>query len=186
MTTAVLIPGAGGMGWYWHLVERDLRSRGYDAIAVNLVAYGRVGLAAYADAIVDAVDGRTDVALIAQSMGASGPGNNRRANAPTNNPPKNRMIKRPPAPRSHPTPAPAAGGACSEAHDERQAAGKEWHRRGYGSGGRRRPGRHRPARRRRSGSGRWEPPVSSRSPASARSPCHQLRISLPSVRESTE
>jgi pimeloyl-ACP methyl ester carboxylesterase len=70
MTSAVLIPGAGGLGWYWHLVERDLQGRGYDAFAVNLAARGRTGLPAYADAVVDAVDGRTDVALIAQSMGA--------------------------------------------------------------------------------------------------------------------
>ncbi|MGO9750376.1 MAG: alpha/beta fold hydrolase [Solirubrobacteraceae bacterium] len=70
MTCAVLIPGAGGMGWYWHLVERDLQARGYDAIAVDLAARGRIGLPAYADAVVDAVDGRTDVAVIAQSMGA--------------------------------------------------------------------------------------------------------------------
>jgi pimeloyl-ACP methyl ester carboxylesterase len=70
MTCAVLIPGAGGMGWYWHLVERDLQARGYDAIAVDLGARGRIGLPAYADAVADAVDGRTDVAVIAQSMGA--------------------------------------------------------------------------------------------------------------------
>ncbi len=70
MTSAVLIPGAGGLGWYWHLVERDLQDRGYDAVAVDLSAYGRTGLPAYADAVVDAVDGRTDVSLVAQSMGA--------------------------------------------------------------------------------------------------------------------
>jgi pimeloyl-ACP methyl ester carboxylesterase len=69
MTSAVLIPGAGGLGQYWHLVERDLQDRGYDACAVDLAANGRVGLPAYADAVVDAIDGRTDVALVAQSMG---------------------------------------------------------------------------------------------------------------------
>jgi alpha-beta hydrolase superfamily lysophospholipase len=69
MTSAVLIPGAGGLGWYWHLVVRDLQDRGYDAFAVDLAARGRTGLPAYADAVVDAIDGRTDVALIAQSMG---------------------------------------------------------------------------------------------------------------------
>jgi pimeloyl-ACP methyl ester carboxylesterase len=58
------------MGWYWHLVERDLQTRGYDAIAVDLAARGRIVLPAYADAVVDAVDERTDVALIARSMGA--------------------------------------------------------------------------------------------------------------------
>lgn len=70
MTSVVLIPGAGGLGWYWHLVERDLKDRGYDALAVDLAAYGRTGLPAYADAVVDTIDGRTDVALVAQSMGA--------------------------------------------------------------------------------------------------------------------
>ncbi|MGH2895975.1 MAG: alpha/beta fold hydrolase, partial [Solirubrobacteraceae bacterium] len=70
MTSAVLIPGAGGLGWYWHLVERDLKARGYDALAVDLAAHGRTGLPAYADAVVDAIGGRTDVALVAQSMGA--------------------------------------------------------------------------------------------------------------------
>jgi pimeloyl-ACP methyl ester carboxylesterase len=70
MTSAVLIPGAGGLGWYWHLVERDLQDRGYDAFAVDLAANGHTGLPAYADAVVDAIAGRTDVALVAQSMGA--------------------------------------------------------------------------------------------------------------------
>ena len=70
MTSAVMIPGAGGLGWYWHLVERELQDRGYDAFAVDLAARGATGLPAYADAVVDAIDGRTDVALIAQSMGA--------------------------------------------------------------------------------------------------------------------
>ncbi len=70
MTSAVLIPGAGGLGWYWHLVERDLQDRGFDAFAVDLAAHGRTGLPAYADAVVDAINGRTGVALVAQSMGA--------------------------------------------------------------------------------------------------------------------
>jgi pimeloyl-ACP methyl ester carboxylesterase len=70
MTAAGLIPGAGGLGWYWHLVERDLQERGYDAFAVDLAAYGATGLPAYADAVVDAIDGRRDVMLVAQSMGA--------------------------------------------------------------------------------------------------------------------
>jgi pimeloyl-ACP methyl ester carboxylesterase len=67
----VLIPGAGGMGWYWHLVEAQLIERGYDAFAVDLPAADeRSGLPAYADAVVDAIGDRTDVALVAQSLGA--------------------------------------------------------------------------------------------------------------------
>lgn len=69
MTSVVLIPGAGGLGWYWHLVERALRERGLDAAAVDLAAYGQTGLPAYADAVVDTIGERTDVALVAQSMG---------------------------------------------------------------------------------------------------------------------
>src|ERR1700684_1896804 len=70
MTSAVLIPGAGGLGWYWHLVERDLQVRGYDAFAVDLAARGDNGVPADAGAIRGGIEGRTDVALSAQSMGA--------------------------------------------------------------------------------------------------------------------
>jgi pimeloyl-ACP methyl ester carboxylesterase len=69
MTSVVMIPGAGGMGWYWHLVERELHARGYDASAVDLAAGGRTGLQVYADMVVDAIGDRIDVALVAQSMG---------------------------------------------------------------------------------------------------------------------
>jgi pimeloyl-ACP methyl ester carboxylesterase len=70
MTTVALIPGAGGVGWYWHLVESRLRDRGHDAFAIDLAASGRIGLPAYADAVVQEIGERTDVALVAQSMGA--------------------------------------------------------------------------------------------------------------------
>ena len=52
----VLIPGAGGQGWVWHLVEADLRRRGYDAFAVDLPAADESqGLPGYADAVVSAI-----------------------------------------------------------------------------------------------------------------------------------
>jgi pimeloyl-ACP methyl ester carboxylesterase len=52
----VLIPGAGGQGWVWHLVEADLRRRGYDAFAVDLPAVDESqGLPGYADAVVSAI-----------------------------------------------------------------------------------------------------------------------------------
>jgi pimeloyl-ACP methyl ester carboxylesterase len=67
----VLIPGAGGAGWLWHLVEARLRAAGYDAFAVDLPADDESkGLTDYADAVLDAIGDRTDVALVAQSMGA--------------------------------------------------------------------------------------------------------------------
>ena len=71
MTTFVLVPGAGGEAWYWHPVEPLLRERGYDVVAVDLPADDeRAGLADYADVIVDAAAGRSDIVLAAQSMGA--------------------------------------------------------------------------------------------------------------------
>ena len=36
MTTFVLIHGGGDVGWYWHLLEAELRSRGHDVIAPDL------------------------------------------------------------------------------------------------------------------------------------------------------
>ena len=71
----VLIPGAGGRGWVWHLVEADLRRRGYDAFAVDLpAADASKGLPAYADAVVSAVEerasGSAPVAVAAYSLGA--------------------------------------------------------------------------------------------------------------------
>ena len=68
--TFVLVPGAGGDGWYWHRVAPLLESVGRRAIAVDLPAGDEdAGLAAYADAIVAAAGDATDVTLVAQSMG---------------------------------------------------------------------------------------------------------------------
>ena len=72
MATFVLIPGAGGNAWYWHLLVGELAGRGHDAVAVDLPADDdTAGLAEYADAVVDAIGDRTDVSdlvLVAQSM----------------------------------------------------------------------------------------------------------------------
>ena len=38
MATYVLIPGAGGDAWYWHLLVPELRERGLEAVAVDLPA----------------------------------------------------------------------------------------------------------------------------------------------------
>jgi pimeloyl-ACP methyl ester carboxylesterase len=65
--TFVLVPGAGGDGFYWHLVAPLL---GPDTVSVDLPAGdAEAGLAAYADAIVAAASGATDVTLVAQSLG---------------------------------------------------------------------------------------------------------------------
>ena len=70
-TDYVLVPGAGGQGWYWHLVEAELARRGHRTIAVDLPgADPSAGLPEYRDLIVAAA--RTfagPVILVAQSLG---------------------------------------------------------------------------------------------------------------------
>ena len=68
--TYVLIPGAGGSAWYWHLLVDELRARGAEAIAVDLPAGDdAAGLTDYADAVVEAIGDRGPVVLVAQSLG---------------------------------------------------------------------------------------------------------------------
>jgi pimeloyl-ACP methyl ester carboxylesterase len=79
----VLVPGAGGWGWFWHLLVAELERRGHRAVAVDLPgADPAAGLAAYRDLIAGAVretarDGAdpvtlrpvTPVTLVALSLG---------------------------------------------------------------------------------------------------------------------
>jgi pimeloyl-ACP methyl ester carboxylesterase len=70
MTTFVLIHGGGDVGWYWHLLEAELRSRGHDVVAPDLPCDDdSAGLADYADAVVEAVGGRKDLVVVGQSYG---------------------------------------------------------------------------------------------------------------------
>ncbi|CAA9390821.1 MAG: hypothetical protein AVDCRST_MAG55-87 [uncultured Rubrobacteraceae bacterium] len=70
MTTHVLIPGAGGEAWYWHLLEAELRERGREALPVDLPADDdSTGFSEYADAVVGAIGGRTGLVDVAQSLG---------------------------------------------------------------------------------------------------------------------
>jgi pimeloyl-ACP methyl ester carboxylesterase len=71
MSTYVLVPGAGGSAWYWHLLVPELQARGHEVIAVDLPAADEsAGLTEYAEAVVEAIGDRTGVILVAQSMGA--------------------------------------------------------------------------------------------------------------------
>ena len=68
--THVLVPGAGGDSWYWHRLIPLLEQRGEPVIAVDLPAGDETaGLAEYADAIVAAAAGATDITVVAHSMG---------------------------------------------------------------------------------------------------------------------
>jgi len=71
MATYVLIHGAGDVGWYWHLVERDLRTRGHAVVVMDLpVEDGAATLSDYADVVVGAIaDQHEDLVVVAQSYG---------------------------------------------------------------------------------------------------------------------
>ncbi|HUB42798.1 MAG TPA: alpha/beta hydrolase [Streptosporangiaceae bacterium] len=71
MATFVLIHGAGDVGWYWHLTEAELQARGHQAIAPDLPCDNdSASLDDYAGAVADAVAGRQDLVIVAQSYGA--------------------------------------------------------------------------------------------------------------------
>jgi pimeloyl-ACP methyl ester carboxylesterase len=70
MATYALIPGGGGDPWEWHRLVPELEARGQDALAIRVPADDdTAGWSAYADAVIDTVGDRTDVVLVAASMG---------------------------------------------------------------------------------------------------------------------
>ncbi len=70
MATFALIHGAGDVGWYWHLVERELRRRGHETVAPDLPCDDdSAGLPEYADVVAGAAAGRGDLVVVAQSFG---------------------------------------------------------------------------------------------------------------------
>lgn len=69
--TFVLIPGAGGVAWYWHRVAPLLERAGHETIAVDLPGDDpNAGLRSYADLVIKAIAERSNLVLVAQSMGA--------------------------------------------------------------------------------------------------------------------
>jgi pimeloyl-ACP methyl ester carboxylesterase len=70
MATFVLIHGGGDVGWYWHLVERELRKRRHEVVAPDLPCDDdSAGLGEYADTVVDAIGDRRDLVVVGQSYG---------------------------------------------------------------------------------------------------------------------
>lgn len=71
--TFVLIPGAGGSAFYWHLVEPELRAMGHEVVAADLPASDdSAGLTEYCDAVVEALENQEahpPLVVVAQSMG---------------------------------------------------------------------------------------------------------------------
>lgn len=73
MTTFALIHGGGDVGWYWHLVERELRERGHEVVAPDLPCDDdTAGLRDYAATVVEAVEAigdRGDLVVVGTSFG---------------------------------------------------------------------------------------------------------------------
>jgi pimeloyl-ACP methyl ester carboxylesterase len=73
MRTYVLIPGAGGAGWYWSRVAPMLEQAGHRPVVVDLPAADEsAGLPDYAERVVAAATGRGDTdstVVVAQSLG---------------------------------------------------------------------------------------------------------------------
>ena len=70
--TFILVPGAGGVAWYWHRVVPLLRAAGHEAIAVDLPGDDpTAGLPEYTRLVSAAIAGREheDVVLVAHSLG---------------------------------------------------------------------------------------------------------------------
>jgi len=66
----VLIPGAGGMAWYWNRVAPILEQAGHEAIAVDLPGDDdRATLSDYADIAAQAIGARSNMIVVAHSLG---------------------------------------------------------------------------------------------------------------------
>ncbi|MBB5076350.1 alpha/beta fold hydrolase [Nonomuraea endophytica] len=71
MSTFVLIHGGGDVGWYWHLVEAELRAQGHDVLAPDLPGDDESQtLTDYADHVVEVVGDRRDLVVVGHSFGA--------------------------------------------------------------------------------------------------------------------
>lgn len=73
MATYALIHGAGDVGWYWHLLERELQARGHRTVAPDLpIEDDDASLLDNADVVLDAIDAMHDggeLVVVGQSYG---------------------------------------------------------------------------------------------------------------------
>ena len=71
MATFALIHGGGDVGWYWHLVEAELRARGHRTAAPDLPNEDDTAtLDDYAAAVAAAAADHQDLVIVGQSYGA--------------------------------------------------------------------------------------------------------------------
>lgn len=70
MATYVLIHGGGGRAESWNLVSAELQELGHDVVAVDLPSDdASAKWSDYADAVVAAISNRTELVVVAHSMG---------------------------------------------------------------------------------------------------------------------
>jgi pimeloyl-ACP methyl ester carboxylesterase len=70
MSLYVLVPGAGGSAWYWSRVAPLLEKAGHTVLPIDLPGDDpALGLPHYVDIVVEAIGARSDVVLVAQSLG---------------------------------------------------------------------------------------------------------------------
>ncbi|MDP9116392.1 MAG: alpha/beta hydrolase [Actinomycetota bacterium] len=70
MSTFALVPGAGGVAWYFSRLDPLLEQADHEAIAIDLPGDDdSAGLSEYANIIQTAIGERRDVVLVAQSLG---------------------------------------------------------------------------------------------------------------------
>jgi pimeloyl-ACP methyl ester carboxylesterase len=70
MSHVVLLPGAGGAGWYWHRVVPLLEAAGHTAVAPDLPADDpAAGLPEYVEIALAACAYEDDVVVVGQSLG---------------------------------------------------------------------------------------------------------------------
>jgi hypothetical protein len=71
MATFAFIHGGGDVGWYWHLVEAQLRARSHEVVAPDLPCDDdSADLRDYVDTVVDAIGDRGELVVVGQSYGA--------------------------------------------------------------------------------------------------------------------
>jgi pimeloyl-ACP methyl ester carboxylesterase len=71
MATFVLIHGGGDVGWHWHLLQRELSSRGHESVAPDLPCDDDdATLVDYADTVVEAVGDWRSLVVVGHSYGA--------------------------------------------------------------------------------------------------------------------
>lgn len=71
MATFVLIHGGGDVGWHWHLLQEELRSRGHASVAPDLPCDDdSATLIDYANTVADAAADAANVVVVGHSYGA--------------------------------------------------------------------------------------------------------------------